>query len=452
MSKIFNVEPRLLQSKFRLEPDHQCHPDERENLVFFSPSVLLEDLALRQGGWKDRGAKEVLGLIAKDILTSKDYSLFQVPEITYFHIGYGKKSDNKKGRMAITKPEAQNWMNFFDLAEWKANRRLARNREDVNAMARSREGEADMEVEDVHVDRAFSFPTEKDFQALEFNTEDCEEDVIDPSDSGLKIRGVKSRYLLFFSILLMYYKKENHKSNTKRKTGSVGPNKISDFLLFWILPYLMNFTQQQLNNINEHHKAQSKTSGVPEFSVPTVSMSAMEIIQAVFGSCHVPEAKQGELLDKYRSYYGTDKLERKYSLPAVESRDNEPIILVPLHYQKRKMSLKLSDIGRKWREIGDVCLVEEFIQKFIESREIQEDFLNSIREQEEIENYKVDYAIILPDQDTFTELLHSIEEKHPDLFKKCTEKQGKDFVTPRLGFVNNADKTFTVCFSYFQGE
>ena len=74
LTKIFKVDEELLREKFRLQPYHCFDPLKKDNLVFMSPTVCLEDLELREGGWKDRGAKEVLGLLAKDILRSKDLS------------------------------------------------------------------------------------------------------------------------------------------------------------------------------------------------------------------------------------------------------------------------------------------------------------------------------------------------------------------------------------------
>ena len=448
LSEIFRVDPDLMYRKFRLVPLHRYDPKDKDNEVFLSPTVLLADLELREGGFKDRGAKEVLGLLAKDILKSKDYSLFQVPEITYFHMGYAKRSANKKHNMAITETEAKAWMEFFDLAEWKA--RMPSNSTVDDSMS----GSITPSPMEVEVDPAdFTFPTPEDTQALEFEGEDTE-DLVDPSESGLKFRGVKSRYLLFFSILLIFYKKKLQE--TSANEGNIGGNKISDLLLFWILPYLLNFTQQQVNIINEHHKVESRTKNVPKFSVPTVQRSAMDIIQDAFQSCKVPRQLQQTLLEKYRRYYGTDQLEHKYNLPELVSRDNEPIILVPLHYQVTKMPVEMEDLGKKWREIGNFSLVKEFVDKFIENRAIQQDFLYSIRDVAKKEEYMyaVDYGILLPDEDTFNELLHEIEENHPDIFRcmKCTPKQGRGLATPRVGLVKSADKIVPVSFSYFQGE
>ena len=90
LSEITDLDPELLEEKFQLEPRIRYDPNQSENLLFLSPLVLLEDLELREGGFQDRGAKEVLSRVAKHICETKDPSLLQVPEITYFYMGYGK--------------------------------------------------------------------------------------------------------------------------------------------------------------------------------------------------------------------------------------------------------------------------------------------------------------------------------------------------------------------------
>ena len=432
LAEILGVQPDLLKEKFGLQPNQSHDPRKKDNLVFLSPTVLLEDLELREGGWKDRGAKEALGLLAKDILMSKDHSFFRVPEITFFHMGYGRNSQNKKNNMAITETEAKEWMDVFDLAKASSA---------VGGEVK-RQGETPMKID-------FTFPTQEDTQALETEGEDSEE--IDPKHSGLQIK-VKSRYLLFFSILLIFVKKKWNKTSTKE--GHIGANKVSDFILFWILPHLLNYTQQQVVIINEHHKAESKRKGEPAFSVPVVKKSAMDIIENAFKFCKVPIWLGDKLLASYKKYYGTDQLKRKYCLPAVVARANEPVILVPLRYQVTDMPYEIEDIGKRWREIGDVRLVDTFIKRFIENRAIQEDFLcDAISDLEQKEKCAVNFGILLPDEKTFEELI-KIEDKHTDLFRnlKCIEKQGRDLATPRLGIVRNGEKNISVCFSYFEGK
>ena len=59
-------------------------------------------------------------------------------------------------------------------------------------------------------------------------------------------------------------------------------------------------------------------------------------------------------------------------------------------------------------------------------------------------------GIVLPDEDAFNELIGQMEEEYPDILRKVPS-QGQDLVSPRLGLVKHAERTRSVCFSYFQG-
>ena len=427
LSEIVKVEKDVLYRKFNLEPWY-CDPHHKENVAFLSPTVLLDDRQLRDGGYKDRGPKEVLGRLTNDILAenkSKQHCFFQVPEIPYLHMGYGKTSENKRNKMALTENEGKLWMEFLDLTRHKKPGEVLR------------EGEIRME-EDV------TFPAPErpeDYHAFEFEKGEKEE-LVDPKNSGLK-RRVKGSYLLFFSILLIFFKKKNTPSAAEDE--KIGANKVSDFLLFWILPYLLNFTHQMVNAINAHHaecKRQSGEEGEP-FQVPTLKKSAMEIIERAFSSCNVPLQLEHFLKEKFRKYYGTPQLNRKYNLP--ETKAHTPIILVPLDYKVTNMPVHIEDIGTKWQEIGDVQLFHEFISKFINSKEIQTDFLNSFEYL--TERFSSDYGVILPDEASFTELISKTEDEHADIFREMPQ-QGCN-IAPRLGLVKDTEKNQAVCFSYF---
>ena len=61
------------------------------------------------------GAKECLSQVTKKILgPPTDASLFEVPELTCTHLGYGKKSENKDGKAALTKEEGEYWLKALD--------------------------------------------------------------------------------------------------------------------------------------------------------------------------------------------------------------------------------------------------------------------------------------------------------------------------------------------------
>ena len=434
LSEIVNIREEVLDKKFELEAWYRYDPEQKENLVFLSPTVLLEDLELRDGGLKDRGPKEVFSRLTKDILSLKKHSLFQVPEVPYLHMGYGKSSENKKHNMAVTENEAKAWMKVLDLASHKKSGEMLQT---VHVQG--------IEEEPMEVD--VTFPTQEDTQAYEFEKGEPE-DLIDPSSSGLK-RWVKGSYLLFFSILMIFFKKKDPPAaNSRGKEEKLGANKISDFLLFWILPYLLNFTQQKVNEFNAHHAEWKRTSGKEgePFQVPTVEKSVMDIIQDALQSCKVPREVEQIIMKKYKEYYGTAQLKRKYNLLATKAQT--PIILVPLCYKVTDMPVEIEHLGTKWREIGNVSFYDEFISKFIGNEEIQTDFLNSFEYLTDV--FATDYGIVLPDEDTFNELIEQIEEEQPDILRKVPN-QGQDLVSPRLGLIKHADRTRSVCFSYFQG-
>ena len=122
-----------------------------------------------------------------------------MPEITFFQMGYGKTSENKKTNMAINESEAKAWMGVFDLAARKANL-------SSNPCVDDKNGTSVIQ-EETPMEEGFSFPAPEDAHALERPEEEDDSDVIDPGDSGLEIV-VKPAYLLFFSILMIFYKKK----------------------------------------------------------------------------------------------------------------------------------------------------------------------------------------------------------------------------------------------------
>ena len=55
LTKIFKVDEELLKEKFGLKPYLCYDPLKKDNLVFMSPTVCLQNLELQEGGWKARG-------------------------------------------------------------------------------------------------------------------------------------------------------------------------------------------------------------------------------------------------------------------------------------------------------------------------------------------------------------------------------------------------------------
>ena len=437
LAEMTGLDPDLLEEKFQLEPRIRYDPNQGENLLFLSPLVLLEDLELRDGGFQDRGAKDVLSRVAKHICESKDPSLFQVPEITYFYMGYGKKSENKKCQMAINKEEAEVWMGFLNMS------RFTREKNPKEGTSTSAEEDVPMEVDDI------DFPTPRDTQALDVeDTEQIEdhhsEDSVGPNDNGLQIP-LKGSYVLLFSILLIFYEKKKQKTSATSTDDEpkIGANKVSDLLLFWIIPYLLNYNHQKVNEIVKHEQVNDRSF------IKTVKMSSLTIIEEAMSSCQVsPELKQA-IKTKYKDFYGTDQLKCEYDLLA--TRDNEPVILVPKRYKVSKMPAELQDIGTRWRELGNVKLIDEFMSKFIKNKEIQKDFLYSLPLLTNRQG--VDYAILLPDEETFNEVIGQLQNDSCEYFSvpKVSSKGGRNLITPRIGLVKNTTKHLAVCFSYVQG-
>ena len=400
--------------KFKLEANFYCDPNHSENLLFLSPLVLLQDGPdLKKGGFKDIGAKKIFGRLTKDILERKDDILFEIPEVMYLHMGYGKKSVNKKGKVALTAEEGKLWRRFLDLSRF----------------ASPSSGEP-MEV---------SFPTVEDTE-----THDSQQDVVPSGDSGLLIP-LKGRYILLFSILLIFFEKKkkgkvkgNHSESEEAK---IGLNKKSDFMLFWILPYLLNFiNHRKVQEVKQHHAV-----GGVEF-LEFVKRSASEVIKESFASCSISDEQREVILKYYKTYYGTEQLDHSYDLS--KTSDNIPLVLVPKRYIIKGMPATLEDIGRNWRKIGRDTLFSEFINLFIKDREIQEDFLRSLKDLRHRQG--IDFAIILPGEPTFNELTEQLERECADTFRR-PRKTGRSLISPRIGLIEDQEKDLKVCFSFFQG-
>ncbi|XP_022810010.1 uncharacterized protein LOC111347019 isoform X4 [Stylophora pistillata] len=290
-----------------------------------------------------------------------------------------------------------------------------------------------------------TYPTPEDTQAFAFEKGDAEE-VINPENSGLK-RPVKGSFSLFFSILLIFYQKKLQTKEYSRDKGTqIGPIKISDFLIFWILPYLLNFTHRKVNDITNHHKRISEEKGEPMFKCQIIQKSAGDIMESAFNFSNTPPPISGFLMRKFEKYYGK-ACAIKYNLP--QRPKGTPIILVPSSYEVTDMPVVLEDLGSSWREIGDITLVDQFIEKFVESGEIQRDFFCSFEHVEK--RFCVDYGIILPDLQTFDELIGQVESQDSSIFQEVKE-QGQDSPSPRLGLIKHPEKSQSVCFSYLPGK
>ena len=416
LADITGVNEKLLRDKFGLEPLYQFDRDKKENFVFISPSVLVKATELKHGGDLEMSPKKVLSLVTKDILESKDHTLFQVPEITALHMGYGKNSKNKEGRIAICENDSKTWLRVLDLSF------LELQNDDY------KETTEDIEEE-----------------------EEIFDDTVDPRDSGLSIRQKGSRILLM-SILILTKRRGKRKilasvDDKDNKAGKIGANKISDFLAFWLLPYLLNFTQRKVEEIRVHHHAacgQERNLNTLE----TVKKSAWDIISQ---STHkIPS----QLKEKLEKYYAAE-LDRKYTL--LKSDDGSPIVLVPLSclYDGKNVPVCLEDIGTKWiSNEGKLMSREGFLHAFVRSKEIQMDYFECMKTVKL--RTGVDYAIVFPDLDALQLFLGTVRRTDPNVLKDLQKlkSQGRGMRSPFMyhAVAKCSDQNITVCFTYFHGK
>ncbi|XP_022791893.1 uncharacterized protein LOC111331115 isoform X2 [Stylophora pistillata] len=345
-------------------------------------------------------------------------------------MGYAKRSANKASNMAIDEEAAKVWMTYMNLS--RLNQDQSRNPDS--------EGEESQDSTSSDEDMDIDPPTAAD------TSNENDEDVVSPQESGLKFH-LKGSLILLFSILLIFFDKKKKKKKKKNSASSddekpkIGPNKVSDFLLFWIIPYLLSYTQRKVREIKEHHRKRLR----PEFP-PVCRKSTLDIIEGAMLSCGVSGELKATIVGKYKDFYSTENLEYEYEL--LQSPEGTPIILVPKDYKVTHMPLKLKDVGTKWRELGDTNLLTVFLSKFIKSRKIQRDFFDSL---DFVKNRQgIDYAIILPDEKTFVELKDAFERESHDYL--ITPKVGRNLIVPRLGLVTTTEKHLRVCFTYFQGS
>ena len=424
LAEIVELDEEILSEKFGLEPRFCCSPNESDNLLHLSPIILLEDLELRDGGFKDTSAKDVLSRVAKHICDSKDPSLFQIPEIPAFHMGYTKGSENKKRNMAIDHEQAKIWMSYLNLSRFNQ----------------------DFESEESHEPTSSDEEMDIDPPTAQDTPDQGDKDLVCPLNSGLKF-SLKGSHILLFSILLIFFDKKKKKANSSKSNEDepkIGANKVSDFLLFWIIPYLLSYTHQKVREIMKHHNHHRR-----EFR-STCRKSSFDVIMEAMSTCGFPAELKTTILSKYKDFYGMEQLEYEYDL--LKTPKNTPVILVPKRYKVTQMPAHLEDIGNKWRELGDITPTKLFVSTFIRNREIQIDFFHSLPLLASRQG--VDYAIILPDEETFLEVIRDLEETSRDIFipPKVYPKGGRNIIVPSIGLVTTREKHLSVCFSYFQGK
>ena len=411
LHEITGLDDSILQKKLRLEPRHSFGANEPDNLVFMSPTILLEDDQLRFGGRKERGAKEFLGLVTKRILKENDSSLFKVPEITSTHMGYGVKSSNKEGKRAIEQAEADYWMTKLTAVK-------TFDAEHINA---------DIEVPN----------QENDPEAFEESR-----DLISEEISGLEIP-VKGSYLLFFSILLIYFGVKKPKLESGG-AGNIGPNKVSDFLIFWTLPFLLNFSSRKLSEIERHWQNNEQDR---KFTAPIVEKTVEEVIEHACESINETRSYVDNLLEVYRNMLGSEAIDKPYRLLA--ARDGSPIILIPLKYQETKLPVELKHLGSRstWSKLGRTTLLKEFLSKFVKNKAVQKDIFRSMEKEGKLQG--IDYGIILPDHATYNLFIGEVEKDCQDLF---TRIPARGHIVPHCGVIEDDTNQITLSISYLPGK
>ena len=118
----------------------------------------------------------------------------------------------------------------------------------------------------------------------------------------------------------------------------IGASKVSDFLLFWIIPYLLSYTHQKVREM--YHPVHNRR----EFR-SICKKSSFDVIKEAMSTFGFPAELKTTILSKYKDFYGTKQLEYEYDL--VRSSENTRMILVPKRYKVRQMPVELEDLGNK---------------------------------------------------------------------------------------------------------
>lgn len=242
--------------------------------------------------------------------------------------------------------------------------------------------------------------------------------------------------------------KETAEEKEIESKGRIGANKISDFLAFWMLPYLLNYTQRKVQEIETHYKAQKKD---PQSHVKTVKKSTMDIVADATQS--MPAEILPKLKERLEKYYSAEKLEKEYTL--LKCEDGSPVVLVPLQYvfdTSKGHPLRMEDLGQFWDCDGQVLSRREFLNAFIRNRKVQKDYFECMKDAKFRQG--VNYSIIFPDKAAFEFLLKKVRNADPNVLTtlKDAKSQGRGLISPRHTVVKCNEQNLVVCFAYFQGK
>ena len=141
---------------------------------------------------------------------------------------------------------------------------------------------------------------------------------------------LKGSHIPLFSILLIFFDKKKKKANSTRSKEDepkIGANKVSDFLLFWTISYLLSYTHQKVRAM--HHQDHNRR----EFR-STCKKSSFDVIKEAMSTCGFQAELKTIILSKYKDFYESKQLEYEYNL--LKSSENTRVILVPKCYKVTK--------------------------------------------------------------------------------------------------------------------
>ena len=117
----------------------------------------------------------------------------------------------------------------------------------------------------------------------------------------------EDRTFFCFESFLIFYDKKKKKINSTRSNEDeprTGAKKVSGFLLFWIIPYLLSYTHQKVREIVKRHQDQNRR----EFR-STRKRFSFDFIKEAMSTCGFPAELKTTVLSKYKDFYGTEQLE-----------------------------------------------------------------------------------------------------------------------------------------------
>ena len=180
-----------------------------------------------------------------------------------------------------------------------------------------------------------------------------DKDLVSPLNSGLRF-AQRGSHILLFSIFFIFFDKKKKKINSTRSNEDeprTGAKKVSGFLLFQIIPYLLSYTHQKVREIVKRHQDHNRR----EFR-STCKRFSFDFIKEAMSTCGFPAELKTTVLSKYKDFYGTEQLE--YEQDLLKSPENTPVISVPKRCKVTQMLAELEDILNKCRVLGDITLTK----------------------------------------------------------------------------------------------